>query len=105
LVSPALKVKSLPADRLLASHNIDVYLAKDLSVSDLAGDACLSLYHFGRMFRYSIGESVHQYVTRRRIKRAQALLRPGILRLSEIAEAVGFSDQSHSRLYSDITWT
>jgi len=74
---------------------IEAHLAKDLSVAELAGVACLSRYHFGKMFRHSLGESVHRYVTRRRIERAQALLRPGILSLPEIAETVGFSDQSH----------
>jgi AraC family transcriptional regulator len=47
------------------------------------------------MFRHSLGESVHRYLTRRRIERAQALLRSGILSLPKITETVGFSDQSH----------
>jgi AraC family transcriptional regulator len=86
----------LARDRLArVVEYIDVHLARDLSVVELAGVACLSPYHFGKMFRHSMGESVHQFVTRRRIERAQALLRQGILSGLEIAETVGFSDQSH----------
>jgi AraC family transcriptional regulator len=86
----------LARDRLArVVEYIDVHLARDLSVAELAGIACLSPYHFGKMFRHSMGESVHRYVTRRRIERAQVLLRTEILSLPEIAETVGFSDQSH----------
>ena len=86
----------LARDRLArVVEYIEANLARDLCVAELAGVACLSPFHFGKMFRHSMGESVHRYVTRRRIERAQALLRPGILSLPEIAETVGFSDQSH----------
>jgi AraC family transcriptional regulator len=56
------------------------------------GDACAAR---AANFQHSMGESVHRYVTSRRIERAQVLLRTGILSLPEIAETVGFSDQSH----------
>jgi AraC family transcriptional regulator len=86
----------LTRDRLTrVVEYIEAHLAKDLSVAALARVACLSRYHFGKMFRHSMGESVHRFVTRRRIERAQALLRQGILSLVEIAETVGFPDQSH----------
>jgi AraC family transcriptional regulator len=74
---------------------IEAHLSEDLSVAELAAVACLSPYHFGKMFRHSMSESVHKFVTRRRIERAQALLRSGVISVSEIAEAVGFSNQSH----------
>jgi AraC family transcriptional regulator len=98
-VSPPSKPRrygGLARDRLVrVVEYIEAHLTKDLSVAELAGVACLSPYHFGKMFRHSMSESVHRYVTRRRIERAQALLRPGILSLPEITETVGFSDQSH----------
>jgi AraC family transcriptional regulator len=86
----------LTRDRLArVVEYIEAHLATDLSVAELAGVACLSPYHFGKMFRHSMGESVHRYVTRRRTEAAKTLLRSGILSLLEIAETVGFSDQSH----------
>ena len=98
-VSPLFKLRrygGLARDRLArVVEYIEAHLARDLSVAELASVACLSPYHFGKMFRHSMGENVHRFVTRRRIERAQALLRQGILSLLEIAETVGFSDQSH----------
>jgi AraC family transcriptional regulator len=73
---------------------IEAHLASDLSVAELAGVACLSAYHFGKMFKRSTGLSVHTYLTGRRILHAQRLLRAGELSLAEVAEACGFSDQN-----------
>jgi AraC family transcriptional regulator len=73
---------------------IETYLAEDLSVIELSHIACLSPYHFGKMFKCSMGTSVHQYVLRRRIERAKSMLLSRKLPLSEIALVVGFQDQS-----------
>jgi len=73
---------------------IDSYLADNLSINTLAGVACLSPYHFGKMFRRSTGVTVHAYVTRKRLARAQQLLRSSSLSLSDVALASGFYDQS-----------
>src|SRR5262245_41909322 len=73
---------------------IDSYLADNLSINTLAGVACLSSYHFGKMFRRSTGVTVHAYVTQKRLARAEQLLRSSSLSLSEVALASGFYDQS-----------
>jgi AraC family transcriptional regulator len=73
---------------------IEEYLEHDLSVVDLAEVACLSPYHFGKMFKRSMEQSVHQYVIARRVERAKALLTSQARPLAEIALAVGFGDQS-----------
>jgi len=73
---------------------IDAYLASDLSINTLAGVACLSPYHFGKMFRRSTGVTVHSYVTQKRVIQAKRLLRYTDLPLSDIALAAGFYDQS-----------
>jgi AraC family transcriptional regulator len=86
---------------------IDSYLADDLSINALAGVACLSPYHFGKMFRRSIGITVHVYVTQKRLARAQQLLRSTRLSLPEVALASGFYDQSQMtavfRRYAQVT--
>ena len=73
---------------------IEAYLESGLSLLELSGVACLSPYHFGKMFERSTGQSVHQYVIARRLERAKSLLALRELRPSEIALAVGFQDQS-----------
>jgi AraC family transcriptional regulator len=73
---------------------IEAHLERNLSVLKLSEVACLSPYHCGRMFKRSMGCSLHQYVTTRRIERAKSLLRSTTSSLSEIALSIGFQDQS-----------
>lgn len=73
---------------------MDAHLASDLSLEELAGIACLSSYHFGRMFKASTGETVHHFVLRRRIDRSKAMLAQKECSLEEVAAAIGFGSQS-----------
>jgi AraC family transcriptional regulator len=73
---------------------IENYLGNDLSLMELSTVACLSSYHFGKMFKRSTGLSVHQYVITRRLERAKLLLSARTAPLVEIAFATGFQDQS-----------
>ena len=73
---------------------IEAYLGNDLSLMELSAVAGLSSYHFGKMFKRSTGQTVHQYVIARRLERAKSLLFSRTLPLAEIALAVGFKDQS-----------
>jgi len=74
---------------------IDSHLDEGIGLDTLAGTAGLSVHHFARAFRQSFGEPPHGYVLRRRIERAQEMLKQTEQPLSEIALAVGFSDHSH----------
>jgi AraC family transcriptional regulator len=74
---------------------IETNLGEDLSLSHLAGVACLSPPHFSRSFKAAIGMGLHRYVTRRRIERAKLLLRQGGPSLALIAATLGFYDQAH----------
>jgi AraC-like DNA-binding protein len=73
---------------------IDVYLARDLTITELASVACLSPFHFSKMFKRSMGESVHKFVIGRRLMRARSLLQSTSIPLAEIAAITGFTDQS-----------
>ena len=53
------------------------------------------MHHFARGFKQSAGITPHHYLTQKRVERAQDMLAQTDLSLSEIAFAVGFSDQSH----------
>ncbi|PZS15085.1 MAG: AraC family transcriptional regulator [Pseudonocardiales bacterium] len=65
------------------------YSATDLS--ELAKAAGLSKYHFLRMFKATYGITPGQYVSRRRLERAQDLLRATNLTVTEVCHTVGYS--------------
>ncbi len=68
---------------------------RNVSLAELAGAAGVSRFHFSRLFRRKIGQSPVRYVERSRIERAKILIVQAELSLADIAQAVGFSDQSH----------
>jgi len=78
----------------------------DLKLADLSKLANLSVCYFSTLFKASTGQSVHQYVLEQRIVEAKRLLLKGNLTLAEIADAVGFADQSHfTRAFKRIVGT
>jgi len=74
---------------------IEDNLSADLSLTEIASIAGISVSHCKSVFRDSIGAPVHQYVLQRRVERAKVLLSEGQLTISEIALETGFSHQSH----------
>lgn len=80
--------------RSLRRH-IEDQLDKNLPVAALAAIAGLSPTHFSRAFKNSTGVAPHHYLTRQRVEKAARLLIESELSMAEIAQAVGFSDQSH----------
>jgi AraC family transcriptional regulator len=80
--------------RIVLSY-IEENLARDVSLAELAAVAGLSVTHFKRLFRESVGLPVHQYLIRRRVERAKHLLGETELPISRIALEAGFAHQSH----------
>lgn len=74
---------------------IEANVHRDLDLSSLAKVAAMSVYHFARQFRETVGISPHAYVVRRRIARARYMLQRGRNRLTDVAAACGFSSQAH----------
>src|SRR6185503_18548626 len=70
-------------------------LAEPLQLEDVARVACFSPYHFHRIFRALVGETLHAFVKRVRLERALHLMahRRGAS-LTEIALGCGFSSSS-----------
>ena len=66
-----------------------------IDVSSLAAITRLSISHFSRAFRASFGMSPYAMVCRCRVEEAKRLLVSSDLTLIHIANACGFSDQSH----------
>jgi transcriptional regulator of acetoin/glycerol metabolism/AraC-like DNA-binding protein len=84
-----------PAAMRRIREYVDAHLGVSIDLATLAGVAGISIHHFARGFKQSAGVTPHHYLTQKRVERAQDLLAHTDLSLSEIALAVGFSDQSH----------
>jgi AraC-like DNA-binding protein len=65
--------------------------ADPLDLEALARAAHVSRYHFARCFATTYGETPMRYLTRRRVERAQDLLRSANLTVTEVCMLVGFS--------------
>jgi AraC family transcriptional regulator len=74
---------------------IEDQLSEDLSMEQIAAVAGMSLSHMAKLFRSSMGTSVHQYVIKRRVERAKTLLMQDELPVTAIALAAGFAHPSH----------
>ena len=74
---------------------IEEEIGSDLSLEAIAGVAGVGPSHLQTMFRNALGLSVHQYVIHRRVERAKVLLCEEEMTVVQIAQALGFSDQSH----------
>lgn len=78
-------------------------LAEPLKLEDVAKIACFSPYHFHRVFRAMVGETLHDFVKRLRLERALYLMsHGGDKSLTEVALACGFGSSSDfSRSFRD----
>jgi AraC family transcriptional regulator len=65
------------------------------SLDDLAAAACLSPFHFVRMFKQSFGLSPHAWVMQRRLAKARTLLADERLPLAQVAADAGYAHLSH----------
>lgn len=66
-----------------------------LTLTDLAGIAGVSPFHFCRAFRETTGLTPMRFLEQSRIRHAQALIEQGELSLKEVSATVGYKDQSH----------
>src|SRR5262249_16601480 len=90
-----------PAPRLLSDDTFRrLCRARDLLAAeyqsqvplDLAArEACLSPFHFHRLFRATFGETPHDFLTSRPMEHARRLLASGAMSVTEICFAAGYS--------------
>ncbi len=69
---------------------LESHLSAPVDLAALARVACLSPYHFHRVFRSVLGETVGDYVRRIRLERAAYLLRRSGREVTDVALAVGY---------------
>jgi AraC-like DNA-binding protein len=68
-------------------------LAEKVTLDDLAAQAGLDKFHLVRAFRSEVGLPPYEYLTHLRVSKARELLQGGAP-VAEVAQAVGFYDQS-----------
>ncbi|TFE22864.1 helix-turn-helix domain-containing protein [Cohnella luojiensis] len=71
------------------THIMDNY-SQTVSLEDLSRIACLSVFHFSRLFKEKYGLSPHQFQIRHRIEKAKELMIYSRLSLTSIAEKIGY---------------
>lgn len=69
--------------------------AESLTLDSLAAEACISKFHFVRLFKEKTGHSPIQHLSDLRIKAAKRLLLSSDLSVAEIAHGCGFASASH----------
>jgi len=87
--------------RLLRGKDyMDSFFAGEVQLRDAAGAACVSPYHFHRLFHEVFRETPNQYLQRRRLTQARELLKSSDLDVTEISLEIGFeSSTSFSALF------
>jgi AraC family transcriptional regulator len=109
--TPVLEARSVrrglaPWQERRAKEAMNANLDEDISIAQLASECGLSSSHFARAFRQTTGRPPYRWLLERRIETAQSLLLNSQLSLREIAQACGFSDQSHlTRAFTRIVGT
>lgn len=71
------------------THIVDHY-NREVNLDELSRIACLSVYHFSRLFKERFGLSPHQFQIRRRIEKAKEYMLYSSRSLTSIAEEVGY---------------
>ncbi|KMO44843.1 hypothetical protein VQ03_01100 [Methylobacterium tarhaniae] len=74
---------------------IDAHYAEPIPLERLAAEACLSPFHFSRLFRAATGLTPHRYVTERRVRAAREALALDRATLLDIAVEHGFGSQDN----------
>ena len=78
-------------DRLCRARRfIDECYDLPLDLNEISKQACLSRFHFLRLFRDTFETTPHQYLIQRRIERAKELLRWKEMSVTDVCFEVGF---------------
>jgi AraC family transcriptional regulator len=83
--------------------HIQEHLDESLALEELAGLACFSPFHFHRIFKGMVGESVKEHVRRLRLERAASRLKLGAQPVVRIALDAGYeSHEAFTRSFRSV---
>jgi AraC-like DNA-binding protein len=77
-----------------AKEFIDSCYTNQLTIASISKEACLSQYHFLRLFKTVFKQTPHQYLTKRRIEKAMQYLSHTEMSITEICFEIGFESIS-----------
>ncbi len=87
------------ADMYLRAH-----CTEKVSLEEVAFEVSLSPSYFSRVFKREKGETFSKYVNRLRIEKSKNLLLSSDVKMSDIAQMMGFEDQSYyTKVFKSIT--
>ncbi|MFL5740195.1 MAG: helix-turn-helix domain-containing protein [Flavisolibacter sp.] len=75
----------------LAMLYLQQHFSKDLHIHEMAKQACMSAFHFCRIFKQFTGQAPHQYLLQIRLMHAEKLLRETDLPITDVCYRSGFS--------------
>ena len=76
----------------------------NITLKELANEACLSPYHFARAFKATVGITPHHYVIGLKLDIAKRMITNSNTSFSQVAFMTGFSNQAHfSRTFKQVT--
>ena len=78
-----------------AKRFLDRNFSQNITLEQLAETACMSKYHFSRLFKRRMGISWTQHLSGLRIEKAKQLLVDGDMSVTEVCDAVGYNDLTH----------
>lgn len=70
---------------------IEENINSSIEIRDLADTACMSDYHFIRIFNEFCGCTPYQYIIKKRMVKAKTLIRYNIYSVHEISQACGYA--------------
>lgn len=97
--------RKLPERLLRAIDFIEQeYETRDIYLEQVAAEACLSKYHFIRLFKEHFDMTPMQYVTVKRVEKAKSILSSSLVTISHAAYQSGFNDVAEfNRQFKKIT--
>ncbi|MBN9386026.1 MAG: helix-turn-helix domain-containing protein [Chitinophagaceae bacterium] len=81
--------------RIINYIHQNIYDPSKLKAEHLAAHFNISLHYVGEYFKKEAGENLQQYIIHYKLSLVEARLRHSDMRLNEIADELGFTDESH----------
>jgi AraC family transcriptional regulator len=93
-----LKRLCIATDYIYSSYN------KDITLGELAAVACLSKFHFLRLFKVAFGKTPYQFISEVKVQQAKVYLKDPSLEVNTIARLLAFDNtSSFSRMFYNQT--